>query len=215
LDRKLLETRADADLRTLLEDWDAGGLGRENRITLVKRKTRRVPPTAEVDPGMTYYDIGLALSLVSDVKCRFVSTRLKLDFSPTNAALIRSMMPLEVRGEHPVEQETKIGLTLKFEVVKDVLGTEISPEVSRKRTVYYPEIVGSGEGTCVALWKLVAKGADEIRSNRDLRLLLSAPDGPPRANVQVRAEVAYEGFRGSIPLLGSGKDDYTGQVSFD
>jgi hypothetical protein len=215
LERDRLTTRADDETRVLLEDWNAGLLGQENRITLVKRKTRRVQPTAGVDSQLTYYDVGLALSLMPDVKCQFVSTTLKVDFSPTGGAVIRSMAPLEVIGQHPVELETKIGAELKFEVTKDVLSAGVSPELSQKRTVYYPEITGSGEGTKVALWRMVARGGQEIRSNRDLRILVSAPLGQLAADFRVRADVAFEGLRGRLPFIGRGKDEFTGQLSLE
>ena len=182
---------------------------RENRIALAKGKTNVVNPLAGVDPSLAYYDIPLVCVIHSHPECRFRSSRLMVDLSPTKGTLIRDMVPREIKGDKPVELKTSVGLGLKFNVVSDVLSAEVKPEFATSRTVYYPEIVSSGTNFTKGYWDFLALTSDYLHVNRELRLLISAPkEVPVQARFNLRAKVTFAGAMGLIPLLG-----YSGEIN--
>jgi hypothetical protein len=176
-------------------------LRRENRIALAKGKTQRVTP-ADAEEGLAYYDVPLLCVVHSHPECRFRWSRLAVDLTPTARALICDMVPRTVEGEGPVELETTIGVGLKFELVAKALKAEAEPSYKTKRTVYYPRIVSGGTGFTKGYWDFLALTTDYLHADRELRLLISAPQGEPLAvRFRLSAKVAMAGLLGQIPLL--------------
>lgn len=204
----IFETSLDIDDEASLELSDDDIIGdkeihlllRGNRLALKKGKSSKVQG---VDPNLAYYDIPLICVVHSDPRCRFRWSRLLVDLSPTNGALICDMFPREVQGDKPVELKTSIGIGLKFETVAKVLSAEVSPEYTTSRTVYRPRIVSSGSGFTKGYWDFLSLAAnDYLHVNRELRLLVSAPTGVGvRARFNLRAEVTFDGVAGMLPLL--------------
>jgi hypothetical protein len=64
---------------------------------------------------------------------RFQWSRLLVDLTPTPRAVIADMAPREVTDDRPVEMQTTVGLGVKFNIVANVLGADLSPEYSRTR----------------------------------------------------------------------------------
>jgi hypothetical protein len=121
------------------------------------------------------------------------------------------MVPLEVRGDKPVELKSSVGLGLKFETIATVLKSELAPKYETSRTVYYPEIVSSGLGLSKGYWDFLALTSDYLHANRELRMLVSAPVGSSvLVRFNLRAKVKLAGIAGTIPLLArQGKIDQT------
>jgi hypothetical protein len=175
---------------------------RENRIALAKGKTILVHLPEGSEPGMVYYNIPLVCVVHSHPECRFRWSRLAIDLSPTKGALIRDMVPREVRGDKPVELKTSIGVGMKFEIMPKVLSAEVTPAYTNSRTIYYPEIVSTGPGFTAGYWDFLALTSDYLHVNRELRLLISAQEGIPiQARFRLRAKVRFAGVAGLIPLL--------------
>lgn len=186
---------------SIIGDEQIGLLRHENRIALAKGRTVLIVPRDAEDDDV-YYDIRLKCVVQSHPECRFHWSRLKVDFTPTAGALIRDMVPREVRGESPVEIEAKVGVGLTFELLPKVLKADASAEYGRKRTVYYPEIVSSGIDFRMGFWDFLALGGEYLHTDRELRLLLRAPaEAPVYARFDLRAKVKLEGWGGLVPLL--------------
>jgi len=186
----------------IIGDQNVRLLLRENRIALKKGKSTPVHPPDGADPELAYYDVPLICVVHSHPECRFCWSRLVVDFSKTNGAIIRDMVPREVRGDRPVEYKTTIGVGAKFEVASKILGAEVKPEYTSSRTVYYPEIVSSGVGFTSGQWDFLALGNEYLHANRELRLLVSARNRVPmQARFTLRAKVKFTGAMGFIPLM--------------
>jgi len=184
---------------------------RENRIALAKGKSTPVSAPEGADSELAYYDVPLVCVVHSHPECRFRWSRLAVDLSPTKGSIIHDMSPREIRGAQPVELKTSIGVGMKFEIIPRVLGAEVTPEYAKSRIVYYPEIVSSGPGFTTGYWDFLALTSDYLHANRELRMLISAPDGTPvHARFRLRAKVKFAGAAGLIPLLvRSGEIDKT------
>jgi hypothetical protein len=181
----------DADVRLL----------HDNRIALAKGRTTRLSPTGAAD-GRAYYDVPLMCVVHSHPECRFRWARLVVDLAPTPEARIRDMSPREVRGDTPVEIETTVSLGLKFQLVEKGPGVDVSPEFTRKRTAYFPQIISSGVGFRKGYWDFLALADEYLHADRELRLLVEAPaDRPVDARFDLRAKVRLAGIAGLIPLL--------------
>ncbi len=186
-------TIGDKNVRVLL---------RQNRIALHKGETTKCPAKTEADRSKAYYAVPLICVVHSHPACRFEWSRLTIDLSPTTGAIIRDMVPLEVRGDKPVEITTKVGIGVKFETVHKVLSAELKPEYESSRTCYYPEIVSSGIGFDVGFWDFLALTSDYLHANRELHLLIEAPtDKPPLVRFRLEAKVTVAGVVGSLPLV--------------
>lgn len=181
----------------IIEDKDIRLLLRANRIALAKGETSRVD-----DDGRTGYDVPLTCVVHSDPRCRFQWSRLLLDVSPTPDATISDMVPREIIDDRPVELTTTVGLGLKFAVASNALNAEISPQLSQKRTVYYPRIVSSGTGFTRGYWDFLALDHNYLHADRELRVMIAVPE--PRTiavRFDLRARVKLAGIPGAIPLL--------------
>lgn len=174
-------------------------LGRDNRIGIVARKPVRAD-SASLPAGRVAYDIGLILVLHAHPECKFEWSRLVVDLAPTPDAIIEDMAPAEVMGE-PVELETRVGAELKFATILKAVDVQLAPEIARKRTVHFPSLTSSGTGFQKGYWDFQAGEGGYIPSNRELRLLCSAPaDAPIAATFTVRVEARLKGWRDLIPL---------------
>ncbi len=187
---------------TIIDDKDIKLLQYQNRIALAKGSTVLLPTPGDADPDSSYYDIPLVCVLHPSPRCQFRWARLAVDLSATKGARIRDMAPREVRGDHPVELKTTVGLGLKFVSVAQVLSAEVKPEYSTSRTVYFPQILSSGPSFARGYWDFRSVPGECLHSNRELRLLLSAPSGVPLlARFLLRAEVSLDGPARVVPLL--------------
>jgi hypothetical protein len=204
LDEDLLgEERGSASAMDIIGDEDIRLVLRRNRIALAKGRSALVPG----EDGIVGYDVPLICVVHSDPRCRFRWSRLQIDLSPTPDARIADMVPREVVDDRPVELTTTIGLGLKFAVLPKVLGAELTPQYSQKRTVYYPQIVSSGTNFIRGYWDFLALDKQYLHADRDLRLLVSAPAGHAVwARFHLRATVRMEGVAGMIPLLARSGD---------
>ncbi|HJZ80543.1 MAG TPA: hypothetical protein VKD91_09360 [Pyrinomonadaceae bacterium] len=176
-------------------------LWRENRLTLSRGACQQIPPPAGGGAGMAYYHAPLLCNVIAHPECRLEWARLVVDLSPTHGVIIRDLFPKEVPGDKPVEMATKIGIGLKFEVLK-ATELEVTPEIERSRTVYFPKLVGAGTGTPKATWNFLALGGQYLHVDRELRLLISAPAGRDVVSrLNLRARIRINGIQGFVPLL--------------
>ncbi|MEU9172320.1 hypothetical protein AB0D34_31795 [Streptomyces sp. NPDC048420] len=191
--------RGPGEASAVIGDKDIRLLLRETRIALAKAATTRISTDDDSTVG---YDIPLTCVIHAHPRCRVRYSRLGVDFSPTAGAVISDMAPREVLSEHPVEITTTVRAGLTFAVAADVLGGELGSEQSRLRTVYHPKIVASGIGFTRGYWDFLADGDRYLHSNRELRLLVTAPPNTPLvARFQLRAQVKLDGLPGLLPLL--------------
>jgi hypothetical protein len=190
------EQEATRSTYTTSEERSLSVLGRENRIGIAVRAPR---PAESDDPNRAGYDIGMMLAVHAHPECRFMWSRLVVDLSGTPDAKIEDMAPDKVE-DSAVEIET-IVKGLKFAPVLKVINVEVNPELTRKRTTYFPTMTASGAGLSKAYWDFMAKGNDYLHANRELRLLISAPAGKPVvATVVVRARARLLGVKNLVPL---------------
>ncbi|MFF3441776.1 hypothetical protein [Streptosporangium sp. NPDC002721] len=211
----LFESDLDVDTEVLREQTRRGAaivgdddirlLNRQNRIALAKGPTVEVPAEPPCDPTQSYFDIPLTCIVHAHPRCRFRWARLVVDFSGTAKAVIRDMSPREIRGESPVEIKTIVGAALNFEVVPTLLSAETSRERSETRTVYYPQILSSGPSFQRGYWDFLSLQEEYPHSDRELRLLVSAPTGTRlKARFRLKAEVALRSTDRILPLLARG-----------
>ncbi len=191
------EQEDDRSQYTPLEERALRLLGRENRIGVAVRAAR---PAETSEPGQAAYDIGLMLVVHAHPDCRFVWSRLVVDLSGTPGAVVEDMAPSAVE-DNAVEVETRVSAGLKFATVLNVVDIELKPELMRKRTVHFPTVTASGTGFRKAYWDFMANGDDYLHTNRELRLLVSAPAGAPvLASVAVRARLRMPGLSNLVPV---------------
>ncbi|WP_275001196.1 hypothetical protein [Promicromonospora iranensis] len=180
-----------------IEDRAIEVMGRENRIGLALRSPVLV---ATGEPGRAAYDVGLMLVVHAHPECRFAWSRLVVDLSDTPEGIVEDMVPSEVQ-EEAVEMETRVGAGLTFSTVVNVVNVELGPEIAQKRTIYFPTVTASGTGFRKAYWDFMAKGGDYLHSNRELRLLVSAPAGTAVvASLTLRARLRLPGIQNLVPF---------------
>jgi hypothetical protein len=200
------EAELERSQEAIIGDENIRVLMRENRIALSKGRTVSVTPQQDADPLLAYYDVPLTCVIHSHPECRFHWARLVVDVSPTPGARVHDMVPLEIRGDKPVELKTTIGAGMKFEVASRVLSIEPKIDFTSSRSIYFPEIVSSGPTFDLAIWDFLAPPGTKLHANRELRLLLASPlHSALLASFKLAAEVTLEGFAGKIPLLARGK----------
>lgn len=184
---------------TAVEERSLALLGRDNRLGIALRDPQRVEP-GDSDISRAAYDVALMMVVHAHPECQFVWSRLIVDLNPTPGAIIEDMAPSEIE-DVPVEVETKVGVGLKFSTSISAANVELAPELTRKRTVYFPSVSASGTGFRKAYWDFQAKGDSYLHTNRELRLLISAPaDAPVNARLLVRAKVRMRGVKNLIAL---------------
>ncbi|MER5432318.1 hypothetical protein [Streptomyces sp. NPDC002588] len=193
------------------EDRDERGFEavHEEVIRTMRRETRiglargTVQSLGTGEPGRRGYDIPLICVVQTHPECTVRWSRLVLDLSVTAGARVEDMAPILVEGQEPVEIETTLGVGLSFDTVVAGLGAELTPQVTRRRTVYCPRITSSGIGFPAACWDFRASDQEFLHVNEELRLLASAPDGAPlKARVTLRARVVPRGFARVVGLTG-------------
>jgi hypothetical protein len=186
----------------VIGDEEVRLLLRENRIGLAKGRTVPIQASGEADPNLAYYRVPLVCVAHPHHDCTFHEVRLMVDLGPTAGGLVRDMSPREVAGDAPVELETTVGAGVQFEIAGIPLGPEVSASHTRRRTVHYPKVVGSGIGFARCLWSFLDLAGEFLHVNRELQLLVSAPPGQHVvARFRLRAEVKMRGIAGWIPLL--------------
>ena len=191
---------ADRSVTEILDDDTLQLLKRENRVGLARGTPGRVD-SAEVEPGRQVVDVPLLFLLHPHPECTFSWSRIVIDLAPTPGTVIADMVPRGVE-DLPVDVETKVGVGLKFSTVVKAVDVEASPELARKRTVYFPTMSASGTGFHKGYWDFFAKAGDYLHADKELRLLIDSPeDTPVKAAVVVRAKVRFRGFARLIPLL--------------
>ncbi|AVV41800.1 MULTISPECIES: hypothetical protein [Streptomyces] len=185
---------------TVIDDRDLALFQHRNRIALAHGPVSPLGALPD-DLGADHFDIPLLCVVHPSQGCHFRSTRLIVDLKATPGALVRDMAPRDVRGESPVELTTTVSTGMTFEVIAGA-GGEARRERTATRTVYHPQILASGRGFARAFWDFRSTPGEHLHSERELRLLVSAPPG---AQLLVRfnllAQVALEGSGRIIPLL--------------
>lgn len=195
------EAQLDRDGATqVIDDETLRFLRRDNRIALARAPVRAVTGPAVLS-GRSAYEVPLMFVVHAHPECMFVWSRLMVDLSPTPDCVIADMAPREVQ-DLAVEVDTTVGVELSFSVVSKAVDLVAKPELGRKRTVYFPELLASGVGFSKAYWDFLAKAGDYLHTDKELRLLVDAPAGVEvMADVVARAKVKLRGVPGKIPLL--------------
>jgi hypothetical protein len=203
LDEDELTAERGAAAPEIIGDEDVRVLLRKNRIALARGPVATVPSGQD---GVAAYDVPLSCVVHAHPQCSIQWSRLLVDLSPTDGARISDMAPREVSDDHPVELTTSVGVGLKFEILAKVLSAEIKPEVTRKSTVYLPQIVSSGPGFTRGYWDFLSSGGRFPHVDRHLRLLVTAPAGRAlTARLRFQAKVTVRGAARLIPLVAKGK----------
>ena len=184
----------------IIGDRDLSLLQHQNRVALALGPVTHLGRYLD-EAGLSCYDIQLLCVLHPGVGCHFRYARLVVDLGNTGA-LVRDMAPRDVRGDNPVEVITTVSAGLTFEIVPSVAGAGVKREQSTTRKLYYPRILASGKGFARAFWDFRSIPGEHLHSDRELRLLASAPAG---AELWVRfnllAQVALDRTGSVIPLL--------------
>ncbi|WP_405720748.1 hypothetical protein [Streptomyces sp. NBC_00046] len=181
----------------------------EATITLLRRETRiglalgPVRQVAAVVPDRSGYDVPLICVIQAHPESDVRWSRLVVDLSASPGAVVADMSPGLVEGEHPIEIETTMGAGLTFQVASSVLGAELAPQITRRRTVYCPRLTSSGVGFTAAYWDFRASDRQFLHVNEELRLLVDAPSGVPvDAKVTMRVRIMPRGVGRAIRLTG-------------
>jgi hypothetical protein len=194
------EEDADRASTDVIDDRMLHLLKRENRVAIARVPARQVP-SQDLAADRRAYDIALLFVLHAHPECMFAWSRLLVDLSPTPDCVIKDMAPREVE-DVPVEVQTTVGMNLSFSVAASAVDVGATPQVSRKRTVYFPTLQASGVGFRKAYWDFQPKAGDYLHTDKELRLLVESPaDTPVQAVLTVRAKVRFRGLPRLIPLL--------------
>lgn len=184
----------------VIDDATISLLRRENRVGIARGTPTPVDSTA-VPPGRSVIDIPLLFALQAHPECVYNWARIVVDLSPTQDAVIADMSPRDV-SDVPVEVETGVGLGLSLSVMTRVVDLGAKPELSSKRTVFFPTVAATGTGFHKAYWDFYAKAGDYLHADKELHLLISAPSGTPvTATLTIRAKIRFRGLARLIPLL--------------
>lgn len=188
--------------RHIVGDQDLPLLKHQNRVALAVAEVKPCGHPAE-DTGLSCYEVPLRCVLHPAAGCRFLEAKLVVDLRATDRALVRDMVPRDVRGDHPVEITTTVSAGLTFEVLPAVASAELKRERSVTRKVYQPEILASGRGFTQAVWTFRSVPGEYLHSERDVRLLVSAPADVEKlwTRFNLRAQVALDGVSAKVPLL--------------
>ncbi|WP_330350936.1 hypothetical protein [Streptomyces sp. NBC_00582] len=201
----------EADLKAMVrrgevvvDDHDVALLGHRNRVALALGPVERVTgaPVPELAPGLARWDISLLCVLHPSPGCTFRRARLTVDLRPTASAIVRDMSPREVQGDQPLEITTTVEAGLKFAVIPSVLEVDARRERASTHNVHEPTVVTSGKGFSRAFWDFRAGDGARLQPDREMRLLVDAPDGAPLlARFNLTATVAVDGAAQLVPLL--------------
>jgi hypothetical protein len=185
----------------VIDDETISLLRRENRVGIARGTPLPVVSSA-VQPGRSVVDVPLLFALQAHPECIYSWARIVIDLSSTRGAVIADMSPRDVQ-DVAVDVETTVGADLSLSVVAKAIDVSVGPEVTRKRTVFFPTVTASGTGFRKAYWDFYAKAGDYLHADKELHLLINAPvDIPVTAAFTVRAKVRFRGLARLIPLLG-------------
>jgi hypothetical protein len=199
--------REDVAAGEILDDATIDLMRKENRVGLARGVVTPVTgPT--VPAGRAVVDIPLLFVLQAHPECTYRWCRIVIDLTPTETASVRDMSPRGVE-DIAVDVETTVATALGFKIAAAAVDLSAKPELTRKRTVFMPTVASSGVGFRKAYWDFYPKGGDYLHADKELHLLVDAPESVPvMAAVSVRARVQMKGFLRLIPLVGK-----TGGVS--
>jgi hypothetical protein len=188
------------DLFAVIDDVTIELLRRDNRVAIA-----RGVPTPSSSPavplGRSFIDVPLQFALQAHPECVYSWARIIVDLSSTQDAVIADMSPRDVT-DVPLEVETTLGVDLSLSLLTKVVDIGAKPEISRKRTVFFPSVTATGTGFRKAYWDFYPKAGDYLHADKELHLLVDAPAGAPvTAGVTVRAKVRFRGLPRLIPLL--------------
>lgn len=196
-DRLSESTRGDV----VIGDRDLSIFQRPNRVALGQGTVANHGRLPGQD-ALICYDIPLQCVLHPAAGCHFVSARLVVDLKPTAGALVRDMTPREIKGDSPVEVTTTVTARLTFDIVPDIVGAEAGRERSTTRKLHYPVIIASGKGFTKAVWDFRSVPGEYLYADREMRLLVSAPDGAElSAQFNLLAKVARDGVAAAVPMF--------------
>jgi hypothetical protein len=194
------EAETDRATTEVIDDETLRFLRRDNRVALGRAAARPVTGPA-IEPGRSAYDVPLLFVVHAHPECVFVWSRLMVDLGPTSGCVVADMAPREVQ-DLAVDIETTVGLDLSFSIASQAVDLGATPELGRKRTVYFPALLASGVGFRKAYWDFHAKAGDYLHTDKELRLLVDVPSQTAvMADIVVRAKVKLRGLPGLIPLL--------------
>jgi hypothetical protein len=192
------------------ELWQAsGGVIDDETISLLRRDNRvgiaRGTPSPATHPavpsGRSVLDIPLLFALQAHPECVYNWARIVVDLSSTNDAVVADMSPRDVT-DVAVDVETTIGIDLSLSLLTKIVDIGAEPEISRKRTVFFPTVTATGTGFRKVYWDFYAKAGDYLHADKELHLLINAPVGVPvTAGFTVRAKVRFRGIARLIPML--------------
>jgi len=186
----------------VIDDKSIDLMSKENRVGIA-RGTPTVVKSPAVPAGRSIVDIPLLFALQAHPDCVYRWARIVVDLSVTEGALIHGMSPDDVQ-DVPVEVETTVGVDLSVSTVAKAVDVGAHPEISRKRTVFFPTIAASGVGFRKSYWDFYPKAGDYLHADKELHLVVNAPaDVAVMAQLTVRAKVRLRGIGQLIPLLSS------------
>lgn len=197
IDRSELNLTSDG----IIDDETIELLRRANRIGLARARPHPVN-SAAVPHGRSVVDIPLLFALHAHPDCVYEWARIIVDLSSTQDAIIADMSPRDVQ-DIAVDVETTVGTELSLSVAAKAVDIGARPEMTRKRTVFFPTVTASGTGFRKAYWDFHTKAGDYLHADKELHLLVNAPSGVAvTAALTARAKVRFRGLARLIPLLG-------------
>jgi hypothetical protein len=197
------ETNRDEFQRALygvVDDKTIDLLRRQNRVGIA-RGTPFPVDSPSVPSGRSMVDVPMLFALQAHPDCLYRWARIVIDLGATDGAIIHDMSPRDVQ-DIPVEVTTTVGADLSLSVAAKAVDIGVKPEMSRRRTVFFPTVAASGVGFRKAYWDFYAKAGDYLHADKELHLLVDAPaDVAVMARITVRAKVRFRGLAHLIPLL--------------
>jgi hypothetical protein len=185
---------------SVIDDKTIELLGRDNRVA-ISRGAPAHSSSPSVPPGRSYIHVPLRFALQAHPECVYTWARIIVDLRSTQDALIADMSPRDVT-DVPLEVETTLGLDLSLSLLTKVVDLGAKPEISRKRTVFFPSVTATGTGFHQAYWDFYPKAGDYLHADKELHLLINAPAAKPvMAGVTVRAKIRFRGLPRLIPML--------------
>jgi hypothetical protein len=213
IDPDVEQERDEPPLEEVLDDDTISLLRRANRVAIARAPT--LPVTGAAVPADREARIlALLFVLQAHPDCTFAWSRMIVDFNPTPDSIIRDLAPRDV-ADVPVEIQTSGAVELSLSAVAKAVDLSVKPELSHKRTVYFPTMSSGGVGFRKAFWDFYPKGDNYLNTDKELKILLESPAGVPvSAMITVRAKVRFRGMQRLIPLLARTKDTFAETVRF-
>ena len=185
---------------TVIDDATIKLLRRDNRVGIA-RGAPTPSSSSAVPPGRSFNDVPLLFALQAHPECVYSWARIIVDLSSTQDAVIADMSPRDV-SDVPIEVETTLGVDLSLSLLTKVVDIGATPEISRKRTVFFPTVTATGTGFRMAYWDFYPKAGDYLHADKELHLLVNAPARRAGHGGSYRTgETPVPGFPRLIPLL--------------